>query len=179
MEEDVVSLKLICDGCHTFKASKSKLCDISPYFEAMFHGGFAEEDRSEIELKGVTSVGLESLLNFAKDNDLLKLTHDSVFQVLQAASMLQFAAVQRQCRDFISSTLSSANASKVVTEVEFFGEIDLYNKALKILLGNFAKQWRNLNLEILPVTMMKTLLGHQHLSVLSEFQVFEVEGVFF
>ena len=55
----------------------------------MFHGGFAEESQSEVKIEGVTEVALDALVRSSDGLDM-KLENLPVFQVLEAAGMLQF-----------------------------------------------------------------------------------------
>lgn len=166
------SVTLVVGDAHKFLASKEKLCSSSPYFQAMFHGGFAEERTSLVKIEGVTKIALEALLNDV-DGLEMSLTSENVFQILQAAGMLQFVDAQRKCCNFIASILSLDNVAQVLREADFLCEEKLFNQAFRLVLYKFPQFRESKGFLELSCRLVTLLLSHNNLNAKSEFHVFE------
>lgn len=181
-EEDVIWLKLVEDEEEEEepppplkKASKSRLCRYSPYFEAMFNRGFAEECLKQVSLKGVDPNAVDQLLAFVQADGCrssVDLTMGNVFNLLQASDMFQFQDIHDMCTDFVLNSLNAYNCMQVLSESCLIGVPVLWNRSLQLSLWSFAKHWPDQQFLDLPSHLVNLLVSHQHLNVKQEFDVF-------
>ena len=139
----------------------------------MFHGGFAEESQSEVKIEGVTEVALDALVRSSDGLDM-KLENLPVFQVLEAAGMLQFCSVQKKCCHFLIEMMNRdiSMAIKVLQVAEYLVENELYNKALRYILWNFPQVSKSAKFSKIKVQSLQHVLDHEHLNVSSELEVY-------
>uniref|UniRef100_A0A915CZD5 BTB domain-containing protein n=1 Tax=Ditylenchus dipsaci TaxID=166011 RepID=A0A915CZD5_9BILA len=75
------------------EAHRVVLASCSPYFKAMFTGGFKESRERDIQMPGVDWETLESIVNFCYTGKI-KITDANCFIVLPAASFMQIEELQ-------------------------------------------------------------------------------------
>jgi len=71
-----------------FYAQRKVLFSSSDYFQAMFSSGMKDSSDDEIELKGISSKGLEKVIQFMCTSTIT-LDEDDVNDVIEAAMYLQ------------------------------------------------------------------------------------------
>ena len=91
-----------------FKVHKNIMVACSDYFRAMLMGGMRESKEEKAELKGLTSYGLEAMINFAYTG-CFYVTIDNLDEVLQAATHLQMAEAVDLCCEFMEEAKSVEN----------------------------------------------------------------------
>lgn len=115
---------LLCDltlvaGRRSLPVHKAYIAAASDYFQAMLTSGMQETYQETIELKGVSEVGLEAILDFVYSG-VLTLTTDNVCDVLTAAAHLQVPPAIQYCSSFLSSVLAVDNALDVLNVARLY-----------------------------------------------------------
>ena len=89
-------------------AHKLVLAAVSPFFAAMFTADMRERKSSLVELKGVDSGAVESLVEFAYSSQVL-VSSTNAPQMLAASDMLQFTEVKQACCVYLQHCLNPVN----------------------------------------------------------------------
>ena len=107
---------LILDDGTQLACHRQLLSNSSPYFHAMFTRGFAESDKKEVQLHGITKDSMLTLISYAKSPDAatLNLSQTNVFNILQASGMLQFESVRQLCCDFLKNIMRISNVLQIL-----------------------------------------------------------------
>ncbi len=114
-----------------FEVHKVILVSCSDYFRSMFTSGMKESHQREIELKGVTSKGLEKVLEVVYTSTTT-LEGDDIFDVIAAATHLQVTPVIEFCeRNFLSGMTTNnfydfINTAKLYSMENALRQIDLF-----------------------------------------------------
>uniref|UniRef100_A0A8D3DUJ9 BTB domain-containing protein n=1 Tax=Scophthalmus maximus TaxID=52904 RepID=A0A8D3DUJ9_SCOMX len=85
---------------HCFPCHRAILAAASQYFRAMFCSGLRESHEDCVEIKGLDSGTMRSLLEYTYTSRAL-LTHSNVQRILEAASQFQFLRVVVLQQDFL------------------------------------------------------------------------------
>ncbi|XP_019750996.1 kelch-like protein 6 isoform X2 [Hippocampus comes] len=106
MEDLQINLELIdvvvCVQGHEFPCHRAILAAASQYFRAMFCSGLRESHEAKVEMKGLGSETMQTLLQYTYTSQAI-LTQSNVHDVLEAAS--QFQVVRQQ--DFLDVAAES------------------------------------------------------------------------
>ena len=139
--EDLRDQELLCDvhlvaeGAK-FPAHRVVLAAASPYFQAMFTGGFKENQMSEITLNDTSSKGLESVLDAIYTGELL-LLEENVCDVLPVASLLQLSEIVKHCEDFLIAKVSADNCLSFLAAGEKYDLQEAVDSCNKFIMENF------------------------------------------
>ena len=121
---------LILDDNIRLTCQRSLLSKSSPYFSAMFTKGFAESNKEEVRLHGISRDTMETLIAYAGAphskswNDRnLGLTEGNVMNMLQASGMLHFDSVRQICCEYLLKILSASNALHILGKI---GKVTCY-----------------------------------------------------
>ena len=156
------------------QASKKNLVSHSPYFRAMFHGGFSEGKKSEITIEGVKFSAIEKIVEFTNGHlNGLALDYETVFNILEAAAMLQFSAIQKKCCDYLISKIDVENVIEILSVAKHLSIQDLYSKTFVFALYHFDKIWHSESFLNLEVEVLRKIVKSSHLNVISESYVYE------
>ena len=102
--------KLLCDvdlvaEDETFPVHRVVLAAASPYFQAMFTGGFKENKLDVITLHEISSKGLKSVLDAIYTGEV-KLTDETVDLVLPVSNLTQMNDIVKSCDAFMVNNMN-------------------------------------------------------------------------
>ncbi|KAM9851484.1 kelch-like protein 38 [Aulostomus maculatus] len=118
--------------CH-----RNVLVSSSPYFRAMFCNNFVERQQAKINLKGITSAVLSSIIDYVYTG-LVSISMDNVLPLMQAASMLQYVRLFEACSSFLQLQLNPDNCLSMIRLSEIMNCNSLRNKAKEIAMERFS-----------------------------------------
>lgn len=117
-------------------AHRSVLCTSSNYFESMFTAPFYESTANEVKMSSMDSVTLKSLVEFCYKGSV-KITKDTVEELLVAANFLLLGAVVDACGNFMAEQLHLTNCLKFMFFAERYHCQSLLKKAQDFCCKSF------------------------------------------
>ncbi|CAH0555051.1 unnamed protein product [Brassicogethes aeneus] len=158
-------------GCDIFHAHKVVLAAASPYFKAMFTGGLKECDMNKVKLQGVSATAMSRLINFMYTGRI-RVTENTVCQLLPAATMLQVPNVIQACCDFLERQLDPSNAIGIASFAEQHGCLELYKKANQYIERHFCQICQEEEFFQLTAHQLVSLIKKDELNVQDEKEVY-------
>ena len=130
--------KLLCDvdlvaGDETFPVHRVVLAAASPYFQAMFTGGFRENEMDVVTLKEISSKGLKCVLDAIYTGEV-KLTDENVDLALPVANLMQMNDIVKACETFMVNNITKNNCLRFVNVSEKFELHQVVDRANKFML---------------------------------------------
>ncbi|XP_056142730.1 kelch-like protein 38 [Lampris incognitus] len=136
-QENVLTDVLLCSDNMEIPCHRNVLVSSSPYFRAMFCSDFVERKQTKIELKGITSAILSSVIDYIYTG-LISITLDVVLPLMQAASMLQYGRLFEACSGFLQGQLSPDNCLSMIRLSEILNCDSLKEKAKEMAARSFS-----------------------------------------
>ena len=133
--------KLLCDvhlvaeGAK-FPAHRVVLAAASPYFQAMFTGGFKENQMSEITLTDTSSEGLKCVLDAIYTGEL-SISVENVCDVVPLANQLQLNEIVEHCGIFLAQNVSTHNCLSFLSVAEKYDLQEVEDECSKFVLESF------------------------------------------
>ena len=155
-----------------YDAHRVILVSASDYFRSMFTSGMRESHQREIELKGITSKGLEKVLEIIYTSTTT-LEADDIFDVIAAATHLQVTPVIEFCERNFLSGMTTTNFYDFINTAKLYS----MNNALKQIDVFIAKNLMQISkentLNLLTYEQMVNCLKNDRLCI-REIDIFKI-----
>ncbi|XP_039211997.1 kelch-like protein 32 isoform X1 [Crotalus tigris] len=158
-----------------FPAHKAVLAACSDYFRAMFSLCMVESCADEVNLHGITGIGLKQALDFAYTGQVL-LEPGVIQDVLAAGSHLQLLEMLSLCSHYLIQELNSFNYLDLYKLADLFN-LNLLEKAVvDFLVKHLSELLNNHPDEVLalPYCLIQEVLKSDQLTSLSEEQIWQL-----
>ncbi|KAK9513429.1 hypothetical protein VZT92_026965 [Zoarces viviparus] len=136
-QENILTDVSLCSGNTEIPCHRNVLVSSSPYFRAMFCNNFIETHQTKIDLQGITSAILSSVIDYVYTG-LVSISMDTVLPLMQAASMLQFGRLFEACSSFLQEQLSPDNCLSMIRLSEILNCNSLRDKAKEMAMKSFS-----------------------------------------
>lgn len=136
-QENILTDVLLCSGSTQIPCHRNVLVSSSPYFKAMFCSNFIERQQTQIDLKGLPSTILSSIIDYVYTG-LISISMDIVLPLMQAASMLQYGRLFEVCSSFLQEQLSPDNCLSMIRLSDIMNCSSLRDKAKEMAMTCFS-----------------------------------------
>ena len=157
----------LCDcillvGDIEIKAHRVVLASCSGYFESMFIGEFAEPEGVPVVIEEVDEISLRTLIDFAYTSRIV-LSQSNVYNLFEAADILEFQGIKNACFRFFKSQMNKTNCIRTWMFAESHNCTELLDASLKYIEVNFLSIVRGKEfLAIEPDTVCRLLETGRH-----------------
>ena len=148
------------------------LVSCSDYFRSMFTSGMKECNQKEIELKGVTSKGLEKVLEVLYTSTTT-LEGDDIFDVIAAATHLQVTPVIEFCERNFLSGMNTSNFYDFINTAKLYSMNNALRQIDNFIAQNLLQIASEGTLHLLTYEQMQNCLKCNSLK-LREIDIFQV-----
>ncbi len=168
-EGTLCDIELQAEG-KTISAHRVVLASVSPYFKALFTGGFKEANQKVINLKEVSFNGLKTIIDCCYSIPL-DINTDNLSDILATATMVQINDIVDHCSDFMSDNV--AETPFLFAELaEKFSLHDVRQKAIEYIFRYFYDARKGENFKKLSKDALIEYLSHDALEVRQESHAF-------
>ncbi|XP_064639325.1 kelch-like protein 13 [Lineus longissimus] len=124
----------------TFQVHKALLAATCDYFKVMFRGSMNMKESREdsVDLKGLTGTALDHIITFIYTGKL-NLNHDTLSDILDAASHLQVHAALDRCTKYLNSLLTFDNADDILEIADTYSLPGVLKEFDTLVLKNFEE----------------------------------------
>ncbi|XP_068591689.1 kelch-like protein 38 [Cebidichthys violaceus] len=136
-QENILTDVSLCSDHTEIPCHRNVLVSSSPYFRAMFCSNFMETQQTKIDLQGITSAILSSVIDYVYTG-LVSISMDVVLPLMQAASMLQYGRLFEACSSFLQEQLSPDNCLSMIRLSEILNCDSLRDKAKEMAMKSFS-----------------------------------------
>ncbi|XP_076820201.1 kelch-like protein 12 isoform X1 [Clavelina lepadiformis] len=142
LNEERKSTKDFCDftikaGGKQFPVHKCVVGSFSEYFKKMFTTKMKESYSNEGSVKEISGPTMASIINFIYTSCII-LTHDNVYDVLEAAEYLRITSLKEQCKIFFKASLNGENCLKIRSYSNRYNMGDLVQAAETFISNNLG-----------------------------------------
>ena len=155
-----------------YDAHKVILVSCSDYFRSMFTSGMKESSQKEIEFKGVTSKGLEKVLEVIYTSTT-SLEGDDIFDVIAAATHLQVTPVIEFCERNFLSGMNTSNFYDFMCTAKLYSMNNVLKQIDNFIAQNLLQISREGTLHLLTFEQMQNCMQSDSIS-LQEMDIFQV-----
>ncbi|XP_071783147.1 kelch-like protein 6 [Centroberyx gerrardi] len=162
----------LCVQGQDFSCHRAVLAAASHYFRAMFCSGLKESHEERVEIKGLDSGTMCSLLVYTYTSQAI-ITHTNVQRILEAASQFQFLRVVEACSGFLSKSLHPESCIGVLRLADSHALPALRTRAQDYIVSEFSQVVQQEEFVELPADALESVLQRDDLDVTCEECVFE------
>ncbi|GFN78954.1 upf0672 protein c3orf58 [Plakobranchus ocellatus] len=162
----------LCVDQSEFACHKSVLAASSPYFMAMFSTSLAEGGLDRITLKDMEAGTLELVLDYIYTGQV-RLTEDSVPNLLSAANLFQLIPLRDGCAFFMMNHVTVTNCIGVYFFAKAHHCKKLAQKAKEIINNKFPQLCKQPEFLSLPVDKLVEIVSDDDINVATEESVYE------
>ncbi|XP_071374471.1 kelch-like protein 6 [Centroberyx affinis] len=162
----------LCVQGQDFSCHRAVLAAASHYFRAMFCSGLKESHEERVEIKGLDSGTMRSLLVYTYTSQTI-ITHTNVQRILEAASQFQFLRVVEACSGFLSKSLHPESCIGVLHLADSHALPALRTRAQDYIVSEFSQVVQQEEFLELPADALESVLQRDDLDVTCEECVFE------
>nr|XP_006814587.1 PREDICTED: kelch-like protein 9-like [Saccoglossus kowalevskii] len=155
-----------------FQVHRSVLAAFSGYFRDLLNGPPEDTDDSEIILEGLSSHGLELVINFIYTAEI-DLSIQNVPKVLEATTCLEMPSIIDICSDFLKGELLIENCVEILNIGTSYNVSDLRVFAEGFILANFKEITDKGVFQELNDRQMNDCLKSNKLAMYDETEVFQ------
>ncbi|XP_076820218.1 kelch-like protein 12 [Clavelina lepadiformis] len=142
LNEDRKTTKDFCDftiiaGGKQFPVHKCVIGSISEYFKKMLTTKMIESFLNEGSVKEISGPTMASIINFIYTSCII-LTHDNVYDVLEAAEYLRIPSLKEQCKIFFKASLNEESCLKIRSYSNRYNMGDLVQAAELFISENLG-----------------------------------------
>lgn len=164
--------QLLVQG-QTFNVHRSYLAACSQYFFSMFTKDFQEKMQNQVELKGVSAIGLRALLEYAYTGTIV-INDGNLQDVLEAADHLQFTEVLSFCAKYLRDEMTVDNCLHFLRMAEMYGLSECKRETKNFILENFVPVAHNEDFKGISGELFCEFLSDDRLKAQSELEVFKI-----
>lgn len=168
---DLTDVTLSVEG-QDFPCHRALLAAASHYYRAMFCSGLRESHEDWVEIKGVDSETMGTLLDYTYTSRAV-ITHSNVQKTLEAASLFQFPRVVEACAAFLSGSLQPESCVGVLRLADTHCLPALRLRVLDFIVSQFSTVAQQEEFPELPEEVLESMLKRDDLGVTCEEGVFE------
>ncbi|XP_071393515.1 kelch-like protein 10 [Centroberyx affinis] len=167
----------LCDvvirvGDVEFNAHKNVLCGCSPYFRALFTGGWATSEQRVYNIPDVSANMMRLIIEYAYTHSV-PVTEQNVEELLAAADRFSITGVTLACCDFLENQLCLENCIGIWKFVDLYYCPDLRGKAYRFILHHFEEIAGVSEFLDLSLQQLADIIEKDKLNVKQESAVFE------
>ncbi|XP_067952202.1 kelch-like ECH-associated protein 1 [Watersipora subatra] len=166
----------LCDvtlvsGRERFACHRVVLASASPYFNAMYTTGMLECGRSEVELKQISPDILAIILDFIYTAEI-KVTEETICQLMPAAMMLQMPHITEACTTFLEHQLDPTNCIGIKSFAHNFNCEALELRAKRFVLKRFSDVRQGVEFLKITCQELMDIISSKEMTVKCESEVY-------
>jgi hypothetical protein len=160
----VCDMVICADDSNEFPVHKCIMIAACDYFAAMERSGMQETRQTRIEIRGVSALGLKSVIEFIYTGEL-SLNAGNLADVLRAISHLQVQYGLKLCEEFICEQLDESNCIEMLNLADLFSMQNVKENVNTFILTNFDKCVANEQFKKFSLEQMSSCLQSNRLKL--------------
>ncbi|XP_066494247.1 kelch-like protein 24 [Tiliqua scincoides] len=159
-------------GGRRFPCNRALLASVSPYFEAVFTGGFKESRDGEVLLKDMDPALLQNLLAYLYSGEL-ELSMETAEEMFTTASRLQFMPALALISRYLIERISMENCLRLHMLARDHNDPALLRATLRYLGLHFGPLSDHEDFRLLDLGTLISIISSDHLAVTSEMAIYQ------
>lgn len=152
-----------------FPVHRTIMAASSTYFQALLGPHYKEANQKEIVLNEVSGPTLKTLIHYCYTG-YIKITHDNVESIMDAAASREMTPLAEKCTHFWSENIGINRCLKILLVADKYQLTDLWQKSLRYICENF---------EDIPIGEMVKVDGKNFGAILKQRQITAAESIIF